>query len=188
LLPWNFFSGAVGAGTGSLLNSRELLAKVYFPRLLIPFSQVLSSLVDFGISFLILLGLLAYYGIRPTWTIALIPIFLALAAMLGLGVGLGFAGVIVKYRDFSQFVAYLVRGWMYATPVVYAISVIPPEWQPLYYLNPLTGVIQGFRWAILGTPVPPAWSLVVSTLVVLVIFIGALYIFKRAERNIVDVA
>jgi lipopolysaccharide transport system permease protein len=188
LLPWGFFTDAVSAGSSSLLESKALIAKVYFPRLILPLSRVLSSLVDLAISFLILIGMLIYYGIHPTWGILLIPVFLGIAAMTGLGVGLWFAGIIVRYRDFGQVAGYLVRIWMYATPVVYSITLVPPSWLIFVRLNPMTGVVEGFRWALMGTSQPPDWTLLASALLMLPIFIGGLYVFKRAERNIVDIA
>lgn len=188
LLPWTFFAGAIGSTSGSLLNSKELIAKVYFPRLLIPLSQIVSSLVDFAISLIILFGMLVFYGIRPNWGIVMLPVFLLIAAATGLGVGLWFAGVIVKFRDFGQIAGYLVRVWMYASPVVYSATLIPPEWRALYSLNPMTGVVEGFRWALLGTGSGPGWTMAVSGVAVLVVLVGGLYTFKRAERSIVDVA
>lgn len=188
LLPWSFFAGAVGSASGSLLNNKELIAKVYFPRLLIPISQILSSLVDLAISLVILLGMLVYYGIHPTWGVVMIPLFLLIAAATGLGVGLWFAGIIVKYRDFGQVAGYLVRIWMYASPVVYSVSLIPQEWRTLYFLNPITGVVEGFRWALIGTGTAPDWTLAASSLAVVLLLIGGMYVFKRVERSIVDLA
>lgn len=188
LLPWTFFTNAVSSASGSLLGSKDLIAKVYFPRLVVPLASLLSSLVDFGISFLILLVMLVAYGIRPTWGVLLIPVFLLIAAITGLGVGLWFAGVIVRYRDFGQVLGYVVRVWMYAAPVVYSMEIVPERWRTLYRLNPMTGVIEGFRWALLGSSPPPDWTLLVSALFFLPIFVGGLYYFKRVERNIVDIA
>jgi lipopolysaccharide transport system permease protein len=149
---------------------------------------VLSSLVDLGISFLILIGMLVFFGIRPNWGILLVPVFLAVAGMTGLGVGLWFGGIIVRYRDFGQVAGYMVRLWMYVTPVVYSITIVPEQLLTLYRLNPMTGVVEGFRWALLGTGRPPDWTLLVSVLIMVPIFIGGLYTYKRAERNIVDIA
>jgi lipopolysaccharide transport system permease protein len=188
LLPWGFFTDAVGAGSSSLVDSKTLISKIYFPRLILPLSRVLSSLVDLAISFLILIGMLIYYGIHPNWGILLIPVFLAIAAMTGLGVGLWFAGIIVRYRDFGQIAGYMVRIWMYATPVVYSITLVPARWLGVLRLNPMTGVVEGFRWALLGTSQPPDWRLLLSTLLMVPVLIGGLYVFKRSERNIVDIA
>jgi lipopolysaccharide transport system permease protein len=188
LLPWNVFTDAVGGATNSLLGNKALLSKIYFPRLLFPLSKYLSSLVDFGISFLILIALMVYYRITPNWGVILIPVFLLIAGMTGTAVGLWFSGIIVRYRDFGQISGMLVRFWMYATPVVYSISIIPEQWRTLFRLNPMTGVIEGFRWALLGTGQPPDWTLLAGVVVVSVVFVAGLYQFKRVERNIVDVA
>lgn len=187
LIPWTFFTGAVSSASNSLLVNKHLISKIYFPRIIPALASLVGDLVDFGISFLILLVMLFAYGIRPTWGVLLIPVFLLVAAITGLAVGFWFAGIIVRFRDFGQVAGYLVRFWMYATPVVYSLTLIPEEWQTLYRLNPMTGVIEGFRWALLGTGQPPHWTLPVSALLVIPILIGGLYNFKRVERNIVDV-
>ncbi len=188
LLPWTFFSNAVASSANSLLESKDLISKVYFPRLIVPLARLLSSVVDFLISLLVLAVLILAYGIRPTQGVLLTPLFLLLAAITGLGVGLWFAGVIVRFRDFGQVAGYMVRAWMYATPVVYSITVIPERWRSLYRLNPMTGVIEGFRWALLGGTQSPDWALMgLSALIALPIFIGGLYYFRRVERTIVDV-
>lgn len=188
LLPWGFFTDAVGAGCNSLLDSKALISKIYFPRLILPLARVLSSLVDLAISFVILLGMLVFYGIHPTWGVLLVPLFLLIAAMAGLGTGLWFAGSIVRYRDVGQAVGYVVRFMMYATPVVYSITIVPDKWLTLYRLNPMTGVVEGFRWALLGTGQPPDWTFMAAALLTIPVFIGGLYVYKRAERNIVDIA
>jgi lipopolysaccharide transport system permease protein len=186
LLPWTLFAGAVGSGSGSLLGARDIISKVYFPRLLTPLSQIVSSLVDFGISFVILILMLLYYGLQPTWGVLLIPVYLLVATATGLGFGLLFSGVIVRYRDFGQVAGYLVRAWMYASPVVYSITTIPEEWRWVYRLNPMTGVVEGFRWALAGTGAPPDWTFLASLGIVAVLLVAGLYVFKRSERNIVD--
>ena len=188
LLPWGVFTDAVSAASGCLLSNRQLLNKVYFPRLIIPLSKIASSLVDFAIAFVILLIMLAAYGLRPTWGILLLPVFLVVAIVTGLAVGLWFAGVIVRYRDFGQVLGIMLRFWMYGTPVVYSMSLVPEQWLWVYRLNPMVGVVEGFRWALLGTGQPPDWSLAASMALCLVVLVGALYNFRRVERTIVDVA
>jgi lipopolysaccharide transport system permease protein len=189
LLPWSFFASAMSASTNSLLSSMGLISKVYFPRLIVPLSQVLSTLVDFLISFAILLVMVFAYGLVPNWGVVLIPLFLLLAAVTGMGVGLWFSGVIVRYRDFGQVASFITRAWMYASPVVYSISIVPERWRGLYNLNPMTGVVEGFRWAMLNTGQPPDWlGMALAGLIALPVFIGGLYYYKRAERSIVDVA
>jgi lipopolysaccharide transport system permease protein len=189
LLPWGFFSQAFGDGVNGLTSGMSISSKVYFPRLIMPFANVISSLVDLAISFVILLGMLFYFGITPTWGVVLLPVFLLIAGITGLGFGLWFAGPIVKYRDVGQFTSYLMRAWMYAAPVVYSIDIVPKNWLWLYRLNPMTGVIEGFRWALLGTDQPPDWTLMaISAGISCLVFLGGLYVFKRVERSIVDVA
>ena len=188
LLPWTLFSDAVGGATNSLLTNKALIAKIYFPRLLFPISQFLTSLVDFAISFCILLAMMFYYHIPLHWGVLLLPVFLLIAGVTGSAIGLWFSGLIVRYHDFGQIVGLAMRFLMYATPVVYSISIVPERWRLLYRLNPMTSVVEGFRWALLGTSPPPDWTLAVGCLLVLPVFIGGLYYFKRVERNIVDVA
>ena len=188
LLPWGFFTTAFGSGTSSIASGLGLSSKVYFPRLIIPISQILSSLVDLVISFVILAGMMFYYHIQPTWGVVWIPVWLVLAAVSGLGLGLWFCGLIVKYRDIGNLTGFLVRIWMYATPVVYALSVVPARLLNLYWLNPMTVVTQGFRWALLGGAPPPTWTLPVAFIIAVPVCVAGLYIFKRAERNIVDFA
>ena len=190
LLPWGFFSDAVASGANCFVDNRHLMSKIYFPRLLLPLARMISGLVDLAISFLILIIMLVAFGIQPNWGgVALLPVLLVIAGMTGLAVGLWFSGIVARFRDFGQVAGYLVRTWMYATPVVYSMEVIPEQWRTLYQLNPLTGVVQGFRWALLGTATPPAWGILAAgTLVVALVFVGGLYYFRRTERSIVDVA
>lgn len=188
LLPWDCFNDAVNSGSSSLLSNRDLISKVYFPRLLLPFSRVLSSLVDFGIAFLILIGMLIYYRITPNFGVILIPLFLLLAIISGLGVGLWFSGIIVKYRDFGQVTGYLVRALMYASPVVYSSELVPAEFRFLYHLNPLANVLEGFRWALLGAPAPDWTMMFISSVIAVLLFASGLYLFRRVERSIVDIA
>jgi len=189
LLPWGFFSDAVSSGANTFVENRQLMAKIYFPRLLLPVSRMISGLVDLGISFIILIGMLIGFGIRPNWGVVLLPVLLAIAGMAGLAVGLWFSGIVARFRDFGQVAGYLVRAWMYATPVVYSMAQVPEKWRALYQLNPLVGVIEGFRWALLNTSTPPDWGiLAVGTVVIVIAFVGGLYYFRRTERSIVDIA
>jgi lipopolysaccharide transport system permease protein len=188
LLPWGIFSDAVSSAANSLVNNKQLISKVYFPRLITILSDVLTSFVDFVIEFAILLVLMAAYGLTPTWGIVFVPVLVLCAAAAGVSVGLWFAGIIVQYHDFGQIAGVIVRFWMYATPVVYSMSLVPPEWRAWYQLNPMTGIVEGFRWALLGTSPPPDWTLPASLLLFVPLFIGGLYMFKRVERNIVDIA
>lgn len=188
ILPWSFFASAVMGATQSLLSQRHLITKVYFPRLIVPIVSVLAGLIDFSISFVILLAMMACYGYFPGWQIVTLPFFLLLAASIGLAVGLWAATWVVHYHDVGELISYLIRGWMYATPVVYAMSIIPERWQPLYRLNPMTTVIEGFRWALLGSGSPPDKFLLFSVMLTAPLLICGAYYFRRAERTIVDVA
>ncbi|WP_119065836.1 ABC transporter permease [Aggregatilinea lenta] len=188
LLPWNFFMAALNASANSLLNSRGLISKVYFPRLIIPIVGVLGNMVDFAISFAIFLGMMLAYGYVPGWGILLVPVMLLVASLTGMAVGLWVSSWIVHYRDVSTLVGYVTRFWMYATPIVYASSVIPDRWLPLYKLNPMNGVVEGFRWALLGQGRAPDIYFLVSTLCVLPVLISGMYYFRRSERNIIDIA
>jgi lipopolysaccharide transport system permease protein len=189
LLPWGFFSTAFSAGVNSLSSGISLSSKVYFPRLVVALSNIISSLVDLTISFLILLGMITAYGITPNWGIVYLPIFLFIAAITGLGFGLWFSGLVVRYRDVSQITSFLMRIWMYVTPVVYSSEIVPENLRPLYRLNPMTGVVDGFRWALLNTQEAPQWLYIgFSTVVAFIALAIGLLIFRRAERDIVDVA
>ena len=187
LLPWTFFAGAVRQVANSLVANKGLISKVYFPRLIVPLAGVLAGLIDFAVSFVILLGMMAYYGIWPTWSMLTVPLYMLLTAVLALGIGLWFASWIVHYRDVSDVLSYLLSGWMYASPVVYAASVIPEQWRVLYRLNPMTSVIEGLRWALFGTGQPPDVFLLISVLVAVLLMIFGAFYFRRTERTIVDV-
>jgi len=188
LLPWQFFAGALARSGVSLVGNANLLTKVYFPRLVIPLSAVLAGLVDFGISFLVLLGLMAGYGIAPTWYIVFLPLFVLLALATALAVSLWLSALNVLYRDVQYVIPFLVQLWMFVSPVIYPIDQIPEG--PLrvaFALNPMTGVIGGFRWALLGQTFPGGYYLWVSFAVVVVLLVSGLFYFKRMERVFADV-
>jgi lipopolysaccharide transport system permease protein len=188
LLPWSFFSDSVAAGVGGLEQNKSLIAKVYFPRLIPPLAKIMGNAVDLLVSFGILILMLIYYGIQPSWGVVFIPLFLLVAAATGLGFGLFFAGFIVKYRDVGNFVSYTMRALMYAAPVVYSSSLVPERFRFWYNLNPMTGVVEGFRWALVGT-VEPNWvAFLISCVVAIVMLLAGMFVFRRAERNIVDIA
>jgi len=187
LLPWQLFSRALTSASTSLVVNQRLITKVYFPRLLIPMSAVLSSLVDFGISLVLLLVMMIIYGIAPTPMLALLPLFTLLALMTALGVGFWLSALDAQYRDVRYTLPFLTQFWLFATPVVYPASLVPDRWSLLYGLNPMTGVVEGFRWALLGKTGAPDMMLVVSTIAVLAVFIGGLYYFRRAENTFADV-
>jgi len=187
LLPWQLFAGALQRAGTSLVGNSNLITKVYFPRLVIPISAVAAGLVDFGISFVVLLGLMAFYGITPTWAILTLPLFVLLAALTALAVGLWLSALNVQYRDVQHMIPFLVQAWMYASPVAYSAGLIPGgPWRIIYGLNPLAGVIQGFRWALLGGN-PPDELMAVSVLIVLVLLVSGLFYFRRMEKTFADV-
>ena len=188
LVPWSYFSAALTGSSNSLVNSRSLLTKVYFPRLVIPASPVLAALVDFGIAFIVLLLVMAGYGLTPRLELVwMLPLLLAIASMTALGAGSLLAALNVQYRDVRHVSPFLVQIWMYGSPIVYSITLVPSAYQTIYALNPLAGVITGFRAALLGTA-PPTWiQLGLSTLGALMIYaVGTLY-FRRTERVFADV-
>ncbi len=188
LLPWTFFAGAVAASGISLVGDRNLLTKVYFPRLVIPISAVMAGLLDLAISFMVLIGLMGAYGITPTWNVVFLPLFVLLAFATALGVSLWLSALDVLYRDVQYVVPFLVQIWMFVSPVIYPISKIPAgPLRVVFALNPMTGVIGGFRWALLGEPFPPGSYLWISTSVVVALLVGGLYYFKRMERVFADV-
>ena len=187
LLPWGLFAQALTESSNSLVANERLITKVYFPRLIIPISAVLGGLIDFAIAFVILLLMMVYYGIRPTWAIVMLPAFLLLAIMTALGVGLWLSALNVKYRDVRYTITFLVQFWLLATPVAYPSSIVPARWRPLFGLNPMAGVVEGFRWALLGKSEGPGVLLAVSIVVVILILIGGLYYFRRMEAEFADV-
>jgi len=188
LLPWQFFAGALARSGISLVGNANLLTKVYFPRLVIPIAAVLGGLVDLGISFLVLLALMAAYGIAPTWHVVFLPLFVLLALATAVAVSLWLSALNVLYRDVQYVIPFLVQLWMFVSPVIYPISSIPAG--PLrvaFALNPMTGVIGGFRWALLGQQFPPGGYLWISLAVVVALLLGGIVYFKRMERVFADV-
>jgi len=186
LLPWQLFSGALTGSSTSLVANGSLITKVYFPRVLIPLSAVLSSLVDFAIAFVLLLGMMVFYGIVPTPAVAMLPVFILLSLMTALGVGFWLSALNAQYRDIRYMLPFLTQFWLFATPVVYPASLVPEQWRLLYGRNHMTGVVEGFRWALLGKAGGPDAMLVVSATVVLGIFIGGLYYFNRVDETLTD--
>ena len=187
LLPWQLFAFALTESSNSLVGSQNLITKVYFPRLIIPLSSVLAGIVDFVIAFVVLLGLMAYYRIRPTAAVVYLPFFVILAVMTALSVGLWLSALNVKYRDVRYTIPFLTQLWMFATPVAYPSSLIPEAWRAWYGLNPMAGVVEGFRWALLGKSGGPGALLWVSVIAVAMLLAGGLYYFRRTESTFADI-
>ena len=186
LVPWSYFAGALDRAGNSLVGSANLITKVYFPRLAIPTSAVLAGLLDFAIAFVVLLGMMLYYGIVPTAAILTLPLFLLLAIATALAVGLWLSALNVQYRDVRYTIPFLTQFWLFATPVAYSSTLVPERWRALYGLNPMAGVVEGFRWALLGKE-PPGPLMAVSVIVVILLLIGGLYYFRRMEKTFADV-
>lgn len=189
LVPWAYFSSALTGSSNSLVVSRSLLTKVYFPRLLIPASPVLAALVDFGIAFGVLLLVMAGYGMYPTpHVLWILPLVLAIVSMTAMGAGSWLAALNVQYRDVRHVSPFLVQIWMYASPIVYSIALVPESYRTAYALNPLAGAITGFRAALLGTPAPTWTQLGLSTVGAVAILVAGTLYFRRTERVFADVA
>jgi lipopolysaccharide transport system permease protein len=186
LLPWQLFAHALTESSNSLVANERLITKVYFPRLIVPIAAVLGGLVDFAVAFVILLAMIIYYGIVPTWAVVTLPAFILLAVLTALAVGLWLSALNVKYRDVRYTINFLIQFWLFATPVAYPSSIVPERWRALYGLNPMAGVVEGFRWALLGKQ-PPGALLAVSVGVVVAILFGGLYYFRRMEQEFADV-
>jgi lipopolysaccharide transport system permease protein len=191
LLPWQYFASAVTRSGVSLVGSSNLISKIYFPRLIIPISAAVAPIVDFSIAFLILIGMMFFYGIQPTWHLLLLPVFLLIAFITALGVGLWVSAMHVRYRDVGYAMPFLVQLWLYASPVAYSISTVTqnltPFWQWVYSLNPMVAVVEGFRWALLGTAYPPMSSIFTSMGMVLILLLSGLVFFKKTESVFADV-
>jgi len=187
LVPWTFFANGLNQSSNSLVGSANLIKKVYFPRLVIPISSVISGVVDFVFAFVVLLGMMVFYGIFPTKNIIWLPLLLALAFVTSLGVGLLLSALNVQFRDVRYMVPFLTQFWLFATPIAYPSSLLPEPWRTLYGINPMVGVVEGFRWALLGTETAPGPIIIVSSLMTLAILVGGAFYFRRLERNFADV-
>lgn len=186
LLPWGLFSKALADAGRSMLANRSMITKVYFPRLIIPLSSVLGGLVDFAIQFAILLGMMFFYRITPTGAVWSLPFFVLLSLATAFGFGLWLSALNVLYRDVGYILPFLTQIWMLVTPVAYSAKVVPAEYQFLYALNPMVGVVEGFRWALLGARPPDSLTLAVSTVISVIVLISGMYYFRRMERTFAD--
>lgn len=187
LLPWQLFETGISKSGSSLVSGRGLLTKVYFPRLAIPLSPVIAALVDFALAFIVLIVMMLYYGYAPTRAIWTLPLFLLLAMVTALGAGFWLSAMNVWYRDIGYIIPFFSRLWFYLTPITYAASIVPEKFQVLYAFNPMVGVVEGFRWAMLGHGNAPSAQILVSFLVSLVLMVSGAYYFRRMERTFADV-
>jgi lipopolysaccharide transport system permease protein len=186
LLPWQMFANALTESGNSLVSQQSLIKKVYFPRLILPVTPVLAGAVDFGIGFVLLLGLMLWYGMVPGAAIVLVPLLLLLTMTTAVAVGLWLSALNVQYRDVRYTLPFLVQFWMFATPIAYPSSLVPEKWRPLMGLNPMTGVVEGFRWALLGTRGADLKTFAVSLAVVAVLLVSGVVHFRRLERTFAD--
>lgn len=186
MLPWQFFSSSFAEASNSLIGNSNLLTKVYFPRIIMPTSTVIVALVDFFIAFVLLVVLMIYYGYMPGWTILTLPVFILLAFLTSMGAGLYIASLNVKYRDFRYIIPFVVQFGLYISPVGFSTNVVPEQWRLLYSLNPMVGVIDGFRWAILGQPLNKT-AFMLSVAVSFGLFVWGLRYFRKTERTFADV-
>lgn len=188
MLPWNFCANALTESSGSLIGNANLLSKIYFPRIIIPVSSIIVSLIDFAISLVIMAGTMMWYGYMPDWRIVTVPIFLLLAFLPVAGAGLWFSSLNVKYRDFRYVVPFILQLGLYVSPVGFASSIVPEKWRLLYALNPMVGVIDGFRWALLRGTAEIYWQgIVFSTVLSLSLLVTGLWFFRKTERILADV-
>jgi len=187
LVPWTFFANGLSQSSSSLVASANLIKKVYFPRLVVPISSVISGAVDFALAFVVLLGMMLYFGIVPTWNVLWLPLLLLLALVTSLGVGLWLTAMNVQFRDVRYAVPFLVQAWMFATPIAYPSSLLDEPWRTVYGINPMAGVVEGFRWALLGTETAPGPIVLVSALVAVGLLVSGAFYFRRMEKTFADV-
>lgn len=187
LLPWQLFSYALTESSNSVVTNQRMITKVYFPRLVLPLASVCVGMVDFLVAFVVLVGMMAYYRLTPTAAAWTLPFWVLLAVVTALAVGLWLSALNVRYRDIKYTVPFLANVWQFVTPVAYSLTIVPPAWRRLYALNPMVGVVQGFRWALLGQSRSPGSAVVISALAVLALLAGGLVYFRRTEQTFADV-
>ncbi len=186
LLPWLYFAASLALTSNTVVEHERVITKVYFPKMILPFSAVLSGLVDFGIGFILLLGMMFYYHMIPTFATLLVPLFLLLAVMTALAVGLWLSALNAIYRDVRYVIPFMVQFWLFASPVAYPSTLVPEKWRWLYGLNPMAGVVEGFRWALTGHGQAPGVLILVSAGTVLLLFLGGVVFFQKMESQIAD--
>jgi lipopolysaccharide transport system permease protein len=187
LVPWAFFSNSLTQSSNSLVSSANLLKKVYFPRLVSPISSILTGVVDFVLAFLVLLGMMVFYGLVPTMNIIWLPLLLLMVVLTSLGVGLWLSAMNVQFRDVKYTIPFLTQFWLFATPIAYPSSLLSEPWRTFYALNPMAGVVEGFRWALLGTDTAPGFMILVSGVIAVTLFLSGLLYFRRMEKTFADV-
>jgi lipopolysaccharide transport system permease protein len=187
LVPWTFFANGLGQSSNSLVGNANLITKIYFPRLIVPLASVFSGIVDFLLAFVVLLGMMLYYGLVPTLNVLWLPLFVLLALVTSLGVGLWFSALNVEFRDVRYVVPFITQFWLFATPIAYPSSLLSQPWRTIYGLNPMVGVVEGFRWALLGTNTAPGPIIAVSSAAALVILVTGAFYFRRMEKTFADI-
>ncbi len=186
LVPWTFFAQGLAQSSDSLVGSANLIRKVYFPRLVIPIASVMAGFIDFAIAFVVLLGMMVFYGVYPTANVLWLPLLLLLALVTSLGVGLWLSALNVKFRDVRYTVPFLIQFWMFSTPIAYPSSLLPEPWRTVYGINPMAGVVEGFRWALLGTNTAPGPMILVSAVVAVTLLVSGAFYFRRMEKTFAD--
>lgn len=187
LLPWQLFANALTNSSNSLVNNSNLITKVYFPRLIMPLSSVVGGLVDFFLAFLVLIGMMFYYGITPTYGVLMLPLFILLAIATSFAVSLWLSALNVQYRDVRYTIPFLTQFWLFITPIAYPSSLVPEKWHFIYGLNPMAGVVEGFRWALLGKSSETGPLLIISVIIVILLLVGGLIYFRHMEKTFADV-
>ena len=187
LVPWTFFANALAQASNSLVVNANMVKKIYFPRLALPIATVLAGVVDFALAFVVLVGIMLFYGLTPTVNIIWLPFFGLLALVTSLGVSLWLSAMNVQFRDVRYTIPFLTQAWLFVTPIAYPSSLLPEPWRTVYGLNPMAGVVEGFRWALLGTDSAPGKMLIVSALVAITLFVSGAFYFRRMEQSFADV-
>jgi lipopolysaccharide transport system permease protein len=187
LVPWTFFANALTQASNSLVVNTNMVKKIYFPRLALPIATVLAGVIDFALAFVVLLGIMLYYGLVPTINVIWLPFFALLALITSIGVSLWLSAMNVQFRDVRYTIPFLTQVWLFVTPIAYPSSLLPEAWRIVYGLNPMAGVVEGFRWALLGTDTAPGKMIFVSVLVALTLFISGAFYFRRMEQSFADV-
>jgi lipopolysaccharide transport system permease protein len=187
LVPWTFFANALTQASNSLVVNGNMLKKIYFPRLALPIATVLAGVIDFALAFVVLLGIMLYYGLVPTINVIWLPFFVLLAVVTSIGVSLWLAAMNVQFRDVRYTIPFLTQAWLFVTPIAYPSTLLPEPWRIVYGLNPMTGVVEGFRWALLGTDTAPGLMTIVSSVVALILLVSGAFYFRRMEQTFADV-